>query len=226
VPTGGRVIPLTTPWLAIPLRMLRIALAISLVCALSLAGPGEAQDAADGAPLPPAETARDLSGGVSADATEEGVRDAPDGESARAVPEGRKARALPEGRAARPLPDGVTPRSGPVDPPPARPAPARGSLLPAPLDEPLPEDADRDPDFWRERRERAESNLARIRAERHATEDAFTQACRYVGGDRCDRLRDEAWKLHRQEVAIEAYLDEGLREQCRRAGCLPGWVRD
>lgn len=32
--------------------------------------------------------------------------------------------------------------------------------------------------------------------------------------------------LDEQKDAVEEYLAEGLEEECRRAGCLPGWLRD
>jgi hypothetical protein len=31
--------------------------------------------------------------------------------------------------------------------------------------------------------------------------------------------------LRREQKQLEAYLSEGLEDECRRAGCLPGWIR-
>ena len=31
--------------------------------------------------------------------------------------------------------------------------------------------------------------------------------------------------LRREQKELELYLAEGLEEECRRAGCLPGWIR-
>jgi len=198
-----------------------IHLTLPLACGLLVARATGAQAQEAGRALPGPVEARELPAGTEAGALPEPVEadDLPSGASAdRPGPRGA--------RPARPVPEGVEPRPGPIDPPPVRPEPARGALLPAPMDEPLAEDADRNPGFWQARRQAAEANLARIRSERRTTEDAFTQACRFKGGDRCDVLRENAWALHRQEVALEGYLEEGLREECRRAGCLPGWVRD
>jgi hypothetical protein len=46
-----------------------------------------------------------------------------------------------------------------------------------------------------------------------------------AGGDRCQALRDRAHVLRRQEAALERHLEGGLREECRRNGWLPGWIR-
>jgi hypothetical protein len=41
----------------------------------------------------------------------------------------------------------------------------------------------------------------------------------------CDDIRAEyAQSIERQEP-IREYLDDGLQRECRRAGCLPGWIR-
>jgi hypothetical protein len=32
-------------------------------------------------------------------------------------------------------------------------------------------------------------------------------------------------ELREEKAEVERYLAEGLEEECRRAGCLPGWVR-
>ena len=37
---------------------------------------------------------------------------------------------------------------------------------------------------------------------------------------------DAEWdSLASRQVRLRSYLGEGLEEECRRAGCLPGWVR-
>lgn len=42
----------------------------------------------------------------------------------------------------------------------------------------------------------------------------------------CDRLRAQHEALRGERARLEAYLHEGgLEEECRRAGCLPGWIR-
>lgn len=41
----------------------------------------------------------------------------------------------------------------------------------------------------------------------------------------CDEVDDAHRTLSREKRRLEAYLADGLEEECRRAGCLPGWVR-
>jgi len=45
-------------------------------------------------------------------------------------------------------------------------------------------------------------------------------------GYSCDRVRDEFAELERAESELRAYLEGGLEEDCRRSGCLPGWIRE
>jgi hypothetical protein len=42
---------------------------------------------------------------------------------------------------------------------------------------------------------------------------------------RCVDLRAELAALEQKADALRTHLDEGLPEECRRAGCLPGWLR-
>jgi hypothetical protein len=41
----------------------------------------------------------------------------------------------------------------------------------------------------------------------------------------CDEVDARERELRREQKRLQAYLDEGLEEECRRAGCLPGWLR-
>lgn len=41
----------------------------------------------------------------------------------------------------------------------------------------------------------------------------------------CSVLRREFDSLEQQEAAARDYLSRGLRDECRKAGCLPGWIR-
>jgi hypothetical protein len=41
----------------------------------------------------------------------------------------------------------------------------------------------------------------------------------------CEDVDAQAKALRGEQKRLEAYLDEGLEEECRRAGCLPGWIR-
>lgn len=43
----------------------------------------------------------------------------------------------------------------------------------------------------------------------------------------CEKVEAEAEQLSRRSRELAEYLDQGgLEEACRRAGCLPGWIRD
>ncbi len=41
----------------------------------------------------------------------------------------------------------------------------------------------------------------------------------------CDEARATHEKLERRLAELDDYLSSGLAEECRRAGCLPGWIR-
>lgn len=41
----------------------------------------------------------------------------------------------------------------------------------------------------------------------------------------CEDVDASERELRREQKRLTAYLDEGLEEECRRAGCLPGWLR-
>ena len=41
----------------------------------------------------------------------------------------------------------------------------------------------------------------------------------------CGSVRGELEAVDARRAELRAYLDEGLEEECRRAGCLPGWIR-
>jgi hypothetical protein len=89
---------------------------------------------------------------------------------------------------------------------------------------------------WRQRREDAEQKL-REAEERAAYLLGFVAHCnhgrRILSEDvdgvrtpiRCVEIRDELAALESQAAELRAYLEEGLAEECRREGCLPGWLR-
>jgi hypothetical protein len=41
----------------------------------------------------------------------------------------------------------------------------------------------------------------------------------------CDEIRAEYQQTLERLEPIREYLDSGLRRDCRKAGCLPGWIR-
>jgi hypothetical protein len=41
----------------------------------------------------------------------------------------------------------------------------------------------------------------------------------------CEDVDTQEAAVRREQKRLKAYLAEGLEEECRRAGCLPGWLR-
>jgi hypothetical protein len=90
---------------------------------------------------------------------------------------------------------------------------------------------------WRSRKAQAEAELAHAaqqldRVSRAValcnrggslwTEDEDTGLRRDIS---CDQVRSDAERLDARARELRAYLAGGLEEECRRAGCLPGWIR-
>lgn len=42
---------------------------------------------------------------------------------------------------------------------------------------------------------------------------------------RCSDLAAHREKMEAERARLRAYIDGGLEDECRRAGCLPGWIR-
>ena len=90
--------------------------------------------------------------------------------------------------------------------------------------------------MWRRKRPDSEQELRQLDA-RLAKMKTVIQACNEGGqwyasdasGIRqhvpCQDLRATRAELARKRRQLLAYLDEGLEDACRRAGCQPGWVR-
>jgi len=55
------------------------------------------------------------------------------------------------------------------------------------------------------------------------TEDEDTGLRRKIP---CREIDARHAELQEERAALRAYLDGGLQEECRKAGCLPGWIRD
>ena len=116
----------------------------------------------------------------------------------------------------------------PEDPAPARVPAARRELRAVDEAEEAP--------AWSAKRRKAQAGLEQARA-RLAMLDRVARWCNRGGevfaedadGLRqnvsCEELEDEQQAARREEKRLEAYLAEGLEEECRRAGCLPGWIR-
>lgn len=41
----------------------------------------------------------------------------------------------------------------------------------------------------------------------------------------CGKVQNEYQQIKARVAGLRVYLDEGLEEECRKAGCLPGWIR-
>jgi hypothetical protein len=110
----------------------------------------------------------------------------------------------------------------------------RGERRPDPAR--LAAEGDAEAQAWRGKRASAEAELEQARARRAAlhqvagwcnrghevwAEDA--DGLRH--GVDCDDVAAQQKALRREERRLEAYLAEGLEEECRSQGCLPGWIR-
>jgi hypothetical protein len=89
---------------------------------------------------------------------------------------------------------------------------------------------------WRGKKETAERELEQAR---QAIERAHTTVERcnrheiqVIGDDKarrleelCTRANEELATNTERTAELERYLEEGLADECRAAGCLPGWIR-
>jgi hypothetical protein len=126
-------------------------------------------------------------------------------------------------------PSGSLQRSGPA--PAARKTPAaRPAARPAAVDE------EAEAATWRAKRERAEADLRELDArlaELHQAAGWCNRGYAVYGEDQdglrrgidCEDIDAREAELRGERTRLQAYLEEGLEEECRRAGCLPGWIR-
>lgn len=119
-------------------------------------------------------------------------------------------------------------QKGPPPAPPAAPAASRAVLR---------DQAEQDhARTWREKKRHMERELAMLQARRDDIQE-YAVWCKR-GGDiyrkdaaglkqkvSCGSVHAEVDRLEKGIAAARAYLEEGLAEECRRAGCLPGWIR-
>jgi hypothetical protein len=89
---------------------------------------------------------------------------------------------------------------------------------------------------WRQKKATKEGELAQIESRRdslrryvgHCNRGGSVLARDASGIKRtvsCSGLRAEFESLDTQEASLRDYMENGLAEDCRRAGCLPGWIR-
>jgi uncharacterized protein DUF4124 len=118
------------------------------------------------------------------------------------------------------------------------PTPA-GSAQPAPAAPPAAAEPDTDAameQHWQDKRRAALAQIAQIQQRRQYLEK-YVNHCKWrdyvatrddAGVEKvvnCSEMRREFAALDEEEAAARDYLNEGLPEECRKAGCLPGWVR-
>ena len=131
-------------------------------------------------------------------------------------------------------PSGVVHKAVTPGPPAEQPGeaapPARGS-------DPLAEEAqERAAAQWKMRKSEAEQKVQSLRSQREYLEKYVSYCNRgdYVttrddAGIKqvvnCSKLKQQRADLEQQEAAAREYLETGLADDCRKAGCLPGWVR-
>lgn len=91
--------------------------------------------------------------------------------------------------------------------------------------------------LWRTKKSRAETELTQVAERVEALRRVVGWCNRGYGlfsedasgirrGHSCEEARRDFEALERAESELRAYLAGGLEEECRRAGCLPGWIRD
>jgi hypothetical protein len=90
--------------------------------------------------------------------------------------------------------------------------------------------------MWKAKRPAAEQELQQLEA-RLVQMDKVIKGCNRGGewyktddaGIRrhisCEELRERLAKLQQERDELRSYLADGLEDECRRAGCQPGWVR-
>lgn len=118
---------------------------------------------------------------------------------------------------------------------------ARAAPPPAAVDEPiraLREEAEQtQAAAWRERKAAKQEELRSLE-EREAKFQRYTKWCN-KGGTlfekdettglksrvECEDVRAELEQIQAAQAGVREYLERGIHEECRRAGCLPGWLR-
>ncbi len=90
--------------------------------------------------------------------------------------------------------------------------------------------------FWRQKKAHKQAELANLE-QRHERLRRYVTWCNRGGelfrrdeaGLRskvdCRSVDREFEEMSRELEALRAYLASGLEEECRRSGCLPGWIR-
>ena len=89
---------------------------------------------------------------------------------------------------------------------------------------------------WREKKLKAEESLEALTAKRNDLDRFITHCNRnrkilqegasgLLSKVSCKNIREEYEEVKARQADARAYLSGTLEEECRRAGCLPGWIR-
>ena len=90
--------------------------------------------------------------------------------------------------------------------------------------------------MWKGKRTQAETQLRRIEAslprwerlQTHCNRGAdawYTDEAGIKHSVTCEQIADRIERAGAERSRLRAYLGGGLEDECRRAGCLPGWIR-
>jgi hypothetical protein len=91
-------------------------------------------------------------------------------------------------------------------------------------------------EMWRRKRPEAKAKLVELQDQAehlHAVIGGCNRGSTWYAKDEaglkhyvsCDELKRRGLKVDQEIAKLEAYLAGGLEDECRRAGCLPGWIR-
>ena len=115
-------------------------------------------------------------------------------------------------------------------------APARRAVRPARATGAAAAGASGSEQVWRRKQAEARAKLADVEERLQRGREMVTGCNRgssWWGTDEsgirrnipCTELRSQVAALEQEREELAAYVGGGLAEECRRAGCLPGWLR-
>lgn len=112
--------------------------------------------------------------------------------------------------------------------------PAPAAVAPTPAPEPQKEKLQSG--VWAEKKRRSEQELNALQEKWDYLNQYITHCNRHgkvlsanAAGlpyeVSCKNIREEYARVKTRLAEVRLYLDETLEEECRRAGCMPGWIR-
>lgn len=114
--------------------------------------------------------------------------------------------------------------------------PAAPMPRPRSVERPAPDDRRAEKAVWQHRKQEKQQELAHLETRAKELKEYLTACNRGVdilardeAGIKyripCDRIQREYDEKTARIEPLREYLDSGLARECRRAGCLPGWIR-